>query len=161
MSLEQIKREFPFLGQAWPFSDTPTDAEVEIRVSRLSLEALELPMQSTRENHFWLVRMLYVLDEKGRAIYFSGNSLDYENYDGTIGDAICRDLLPDGEETASKVAYVVYTQDFMEAIWRRCKADKKSRKTMSTRRFESVIFKVPQNKTLWQLLKRYHKSVKI
>ena len=156
MSVEQIKREFPFLRcHAFPSYDVPKEAEVNVRVSRLSLEALRLPMRGLQESDVFVFIQSVALGEKGTKIEICGHETYRSEFKGTLGDALLRDFWPDQEELSSEVRYVIYTVDTATSIWRRRQGAKKSYKTWVTKRFESVIFKMPKNKTFWQLLKRY------
>ena len=160
MSLEQIKREFPFLRQAflngyflWP------DGTVDTRVARISLEAFSLPIGEIRESDYVICRQIFVTDAQGDQVFADGDS-DGEIYgtevSGIIGDALLRNfLLPAGRDWAQEVCYIVYTVNVERAKWRRKKGEKKSHQEWKTQRFESVIFKMPKRKTLWQLLQIY------
>src|SRR3990167_3139371 len=90
MSLEQIKREFPFLRQAflngyflWP------DGTVDTRVARISLEAFSLPIGEIRESDYVICRQIFVTDAQGDQVFADGDS-DGEIYgtevSGIIGD---------------------------------------------------------------------------
>jgi len=163
MSLEQIKREFPFLWQAFPSEDLLSpDATINVRVSRLSLDAFELPMEEVRESDYAISRSLYVVDAKGLYVlageYENGEISGTGKISETIGDVLLHNFSSDGEEWARNVSYLIYVIEGDTAQWRRHKGKKKSHREWNTTHFEAVIFKMPKTKTLWQLIQRYRKN---
>jgi len=166
MSIEQIKREFPFLWQAFPHYQLSLDATIDVRVSRLSLDTFELPMEEVREPDYVIERTLYAVDERGRCVCadgcLSGKIYSTGNTAETIGDVVLRYFsISDGEEWARNVSYLIYVVEVESSKWRRIKGAKKSHREWDTKRFEAVIFKMPKSKTLWQLVQRYRKNKRV
>lgn len=160
MSLEQIKREFPFLMlQALPTNETSPNVKVDVRVSRLSMDAMCLPMQSVIRKDYCIHYEMFVCDARGEAVQVAGNDVGaLLRQTGTFGDSLSHDLWPDGEDIAGEVCYIVYTADTSTAVWRRRKGTMRSHREMVTQRYESIIFKMPKKITLWQLLRRYRQG---
>lgn len=162
MSIDQIKREFPFLWQAYPYENLPSGATIDIRVSRLSLDAFELSIEETCEPDYLICRELYIVDAKGSNILpgefesgrvFSGGTMK------TIGDVLLHHFpVSDGEEWARNVSYLVYLVNGSSLQWCRFKGSKKSHRDFRTRHYEAVIFKMPKIRTLWQLIQRYRRN---
>lgn len=159
MSIEQIKREFPFLWQAFPIEEELPGHALDIRISRLSLEALDLLIGEVFEPDYHIDRRLYATDAKGKEICTQGHCISDSNMPGdTVGKLLFHAFWPDGENFANEVCYLVYTVTASRSEWRRYGHTKKAQKVMITKRFESIIFKMPKNYTLWELLLRYRRQ---
>jgi hypothetical protein len=162
MSIDQIKREFPFLWQAFSCEDLPSDATIDIRVSRLSLDAFELPMEETREPDYLIFRELCIVDAKGLGVFpEEGNgqiSTDISTMK-TIGDVLLHYFpIFNGEEWAENTSYLIYRVFGHSLRWYRIKGSKKPHGELQTRYYEAIVFKMPKTKTLWQLIQRYRKN---
>jgi hypothetical protein len=161
MSLEQIKREFPFLWQVFPIGEFWPGATVEVKVSRLSFEALFLPVGEIQEKDLRVSRELYAVDAKGDPVIPDGKK-DGEVHGPrnreTIGTVLLKNFWSSGgQEYAEETCYVLYTSDTMLPRWRTRKGGKHFKDWRSSS-YEGVIFKMPKSKTLWELIRQFHRQ---
>lgn len=161
MSNEQITREFPFLNNVlYGFrSNHWEDATLTMRVSRIHLDALTLPMADERNNNWTIERQLFFFDADGRDIFADADRLVAMGEE-LVGDVMLRAFLAEhGKEHADEVFYIVFTADLSTGRWRRQKGGEPYR-AWHSQHFELVLYKMPKNKTLWQLLQRYRKNAR-
>lgn len=152
MSLEQIVHEFPFVDiclkghrELWE------DAKVEARVSRLSMEALQLTMEGIPwDERFAITCHVEIFDREGKEIPGQHRAENFE----TLGYALSRFFRYD-KEWMEEVGYILYFVDDEIAKWRRHKDKNRLVRRVYHRQF--VLFKMPKKQTLGQLLKKYNK----
>lgn len=156
MSLQQIVQEFPFL-RSYTKEDLWEGAIVEGRVSRLSLEALQLTLEDIpfEKSFSSLFHEVEIFNKTGEAIpEFPSFGFSICGF-FTLGDALWK-MFQNEKEWAAEVNYVVYIIDHDVKKWRRYLG--KNKLYSKTYRREIVLFKMPKTKSLWQLLQKYYKS---
>lgn len=159
MSLQQIGREFPRIvswinGAHLRFSE---DHSIHARVSRLSLEALDLSMENIVEERTQLDRNIELFDEHSRSVFHRevpGMEQDTRN-PPTIGDELLLIFPPREKEVTEEVKYLLYTNDKVTAQFRVRKGSAGLEWKIKNR--EAILFKMPKNITLWELLQRYRR----
>lgn len=167
MSIDQLKREYPFLRRYLP-SSMPSSIGVEfecreetVRVSRISLDALKLSMVNVHESDIRIDQKLRVLGRDGKDLFGFGDLgsdlifplIADEN---TLGDILTRIFLRNIDSIRAKeVGYILHTIEVSYFQWRGHKGQKRSYQKRINGRFEAVIFKMPKSGSLYQLLKRY------
>lgn len=154
MSLQQIVQEVPFLR--FYAKEDPSlweDAIVEGRVSKLSLEALQLTLEDIpfEKSFAGLFHQVEIFDQAGEVIC----GFSYSGF-STLGDALWKTFRKE-REWSEEVSYVTYIVDHDVKKWRK-PFGKKSKPLSNTERREIVLFKMPKTISLWHLLQRYHLS---
>ncbi len=159
--LEQIIREFPFVKNY--ISHLPESCFLETRVSRLSLEALQIPVEFIFDNEvkkhsriegfnniesdqLFVISLEFdsrMKNEVVRSIPMGDLLLRYLNFENYLWD---------------DVNITILTKEISVPVWRRRKGTKKNKKIWVEKSFEMVIFKMPKNKTFRQLLAQYKKN---
>ena len=117
MSKEQITREFPFIEDKFgAHEETWSDATLEPRVSRLSVEALELPLEKigSREEGFIIVRSFEVLDKEGKSALPQPQTDSLHSdvlYEKTLGDKLIHLLRGEEDEVWDGIQFITYTEE--------------------------------------------------
>jgi len=96
------------------------------------------------------------IDESGNSIFGIGTMGAWGEW-LSLGYSLLSAFYPDNREQADEVRHILYITQANEERWRR---GVKNRPFRSSRisNFEIIIFKMPRDKTFWQILKIYRKE---